>query len=97
LLPLARLSPGLPRARHPPPADPAVSAAHQRQGGALHPDPASRVGLCAVLPHLEPAQPSTARLARLLQRPAPAHGTRLPAAAGRSPEVPVTNVPGLNN
>src|SRR5690606_15200651 len=69
----------------------------QRQGRALHPDAASRVGLRPLLPHFEPAQPGAARLAWLLQRTAPAHGARLPAAAGRSPEVLVTNVPGLNS
>ena len=35
----------LPRARPPPPAHPALPAAHQRQGRALHPHPARRLGL----------------------------------------------------
>ena len=39
----------LARARSPPPADPAPQTAHQRQGRALHPDTAERVGL---RPHL---------------------------------------------
>ena len=47
--------PRLPRrarpARHPPQADPAVPAADQRQGRALHPDPARRVGLRPAVPH----------------------------------------------
>ena len=35
----------LPGARHPPPADPALPAAHQRQGRALHPHAPRRLGL----------------------------------------------------
>ncbi len=35
----------LPRARRPPPAHPALPAAHQRQGRTLHPHPARRLGL----------------------------------------------------
>ena len=45
----------LPRARPQAPAHPALPAAHQRQGRALHPHPARRLGLRRHLPRLAPS------------------------------------------
>jgi hypothetical protein len=47
----------------------ALHAAHQWQGGALHPDPAARVGLSPPLSDVHPAARRAARLALLLQSP----------------------------
>jgi transposase len=65
--PLAAARPGLPRARAAPPAHPALPAAHQRQGRALHPDAATRMGLRTPLPHQRRAHSSPPTLAQPLQ------------------------------
>ena len=56
-------------ARDPTPADPAVSAPHQRQSRTLHPDDAARVGLRCGLPELRPTPPGTGTMALALQQP----------------------------
>jgi hypothetical protein len=48
------------------PAHPPLPAAHQRQGRALHPHPARRLGLRGDLPHLRGTPRRARRLARLL-------------------------------
>ena len=50
-LPLHRSRHRLPSDGHPPPAHPALPPADQRQGRALHPHPARRLGLRRALPH----------------------------------------------
>ena len=60
-------APGLPRARAPPPAHPALPAAHQRQGRALHPDAPEPLGLRSHLRHLGRAHRGPPRLAHPLQ------------------------------
>ena len=66
----------------------AVSAAHQRQSRAVHPNHAARMGLRRRLPNQRTPRPSTRTVARLLQSPttprrprSPSPATRLPAAA----------------
>ncbi len=65
------LAPRLRRARAASPSHPAVHAADQRQGRALHPDQSARVGVCAPLCELARAHRRAQSLARPLQhRPA---------------------------
>ncbi len=54
-------------ARHPPPAHPAVPAAHERESRTFHPHPRRRLGLRRRLPHERRANRRTPRLARLVQ------------------------------
>lgn len=49
-----RLAPPLCGARAAAPAHPALHAPHQRQGGALHPNPAAHMGLRLRLPDQRP-------------------------------------------
>jgi hypothetical protein len=64
----------LPLARHPTPAHPALPSPHQRQGRALHPDPASRMGLRATVSDQYTPNQRTRPLARPLQlHPTPRH------------------------
>ena len=49
------------RAGPPPPAHPSLPPAHQRQGRALHPDAAERVGLCTHLRQLSSSAPAPCR------------------------------------
>jgi len=67
------LSPGLATCAHP-----TLSAAHQRQGRALHSNPAARMGLSMGLSILRPAPPPTPSLPALLQPPPTAPKPRLP-------------------
>ena len=59
------------------PADAAVYASHQREGRALHPDPATRVGLRTPLRDVAGAATGAPSLAALLQ----------PGTAARQPEL----------
>ena len=59
----------------------AVYAAHERQGGALHPDSVARVGIRPPLPNLRAAPPCAATLATLLQRAASPHEPQRSTAA----------------
>src|SRR5262249_30538347 len=58
---------GPPRPGRRSPLDPALSPPDQRQGGALHPDPAARVGLRPTLCQLPRATGGAAAVAALLQ------------------------------
>jgi hypothetical protein len=55
-LPLPRFRSGLPHAGPEASLHPPLHTAHQRQGGALHPNPAPRMGLCPHLSELERTQ-----------------------------------------
>ena len=84
-LPLHHPRPDLPRARHPPPPHPALPAPDQRQGRALHPDDAARVGLRSPLRELSGAIEPARRLARSLQLPQKAR-LPLPSPTCGSPQ-----------
>ncbi len=78
-LPKPPLGPGLRRARVASPPHPAVHAAHQRQGRALHPDQPARMGLCAPLCDLARAR-----------RRADALGSTITTPPGRTPPWPTS-------
>src|SRR5258708_7851590 len=69
---LGSLCPPLPQYWCAPPPHPALHPAHERQSGALHPNPLARVGLPPRLFHVAPPHRGAARLAVLLQLGAPA-------------------------
>ena len=59
---------------------PPYTAALEREGGALHPDPQARVGLCALLAQLGRASQSHGILPSLLQPASPSQLAGRPAA-----------------
>jgi len=63
------LSKGTRKSRHPPQANQAIHATHQRQGRTLHPDIPARMALRPTLPELGPANRSYAGMAVRLQHP----------------------------
>ena len=88
---VARLSRRLRRPRPAPSAHAALHAAHQRQGGALHPDAAARVGLRRALRHVPGAPAGAPPLGAVLQPRAPTRQSRLSAAAHPAAESCLMN------
>ncbi len=80
------------RPPHPSPAHPAIPASDQRQSGAIHPNPATRMGLRHRLSRLTPTTTGTAALARLLQQ---ATTTRSPRPQAAHQPHRLTNVIGI--
>ena len=68
------------------PAHPPLPPAHERQGGALHPHPARRLGLRGDLRHLRGAARGPCRLARLLQSSPTTRLPRPPTALRGGPQ-----------
>src|SRR5580765_9037832 len=59
---------------------PSLSSADQRQGGALHPNPAPGMGLCDLVRAFVATDPGAEALASALQHDSPAFGTRVSTA-----------------
>ena len=85
-----RRQPGTPRdPTHP---DPAVPASNKREGGALHPDRAQRVGLPEALPDLGAPDGRPGSLPAAIQWTTRSLRDRRPATAQLAPGAPVNNV-----
>ena len=79
-LPFGCLARALRRARAAPPPHPALHAAHQREGGALHPDPAAQLGVRLRLPLERAPHARPRQLAEVVQQtPSPRLARRPPA------------------
>ena len=74
--------------RPPPDPDPALPAADQRQGRAVHRDPRPGVGLRPDVHHQRGPPRCPAELRRLLQSPPPAYRARWPQPRGRCQQRP---------